>query len=1321
MAVKPGISLAGIDAGSYAARVGATFAGDSSYPPASLSNVLVVSKADQAIGFGPLADKVATDPPFAVSATGGGSGNAVTFASTTGGVCSVSGATVTLVASGTCSISADQLGSSNYNAAPTVTRSFTVTKAPQSIAFPALTGFVWNAGSATLAATADSGLAVTYSVLSGPCSVTGSTLTAGGAGTCVVAADQGGNGIYFAAPQAQVSVAIAKASQAISFASLPDRVATDPDFTLTASGGASGSPVVFTTGSTGVCSISGNTVSLITSGICAVDANQAGNADYDPATPVSQSFTVSKASQTISFAAIVPFSWSGGFATLSATATSALPIAWSVVSGPCGLSGSTLTATAAGTCTVSADQGGDARYSAAPQVTASVDVSKASQAIAFATLGDKVATDAPFTVAATGGASGYPVTFSTNSTACSISNTTVTLNAAGSCAITASQAGDANYEVPADVTRTFNVAAAAQTISFPAIASFVWSGGSSTVAASASSALPVSYSVQFGKCTVTGTTVTSTEAGSCIIAADQPGNAKYSAAPQVTATVSVNKAPQSIGFGALADRYATAAAFAVSASGGASGNAVTFSTGSTACSVSGNTVTPLVIGACTVKANQAGDANYEDAPEVSETFSVLATPQTITFPAVTAFSWSGGFATLSATADSTLAVGFTVVSGPCLIAAGTLTANHAGSCVIAADQAGDNRYAAAAQATQTVTILKASQAIAFAPLADKVATDPDFTIAASGGPSGSAVTFSTSSTGVCSISGDTVILLAAGTCAISADQAGNADYADAFEVTQTFDVAFAGQTIDFPAISSFVWWSGSATLSASATSDLDVVYSVVSGPCSISATTVTATAAGSCVISADQAGDRRYAAAAQATQTVIAAKASQAIDFPAVASFVWSGGSTTVSASASSGLPVAYSVVSGPCVVTGTTVTASGAGACLIAADQAGNASYAGAPQVTATVAIAKASQSIMFGALPPRVATDAPFTVSTTGGGSGQAVTLSTVSIACSMSGNLVTILAAGTCAIAADQAGDANYTPAPQVVQSFSIASASQVITFPAAAGFVWKTGSATLAASASSGLPIAYSLVSGPCAISGATLTANHAGNCVVAANQPGDARYGAASQVATTVEVRGAPQAIRFGVVPDKLTTDAPFAVPATGDASGNPVTFSSNSTACSVSGAMVTLNSAGTCSISADQAGNADYLPAPTVTQDLPVSLAPQTIDFAPIASYSRRDAPTIPLVASSTSGLPVAFSLISGPCTVSGTMLTAHLAGKCVVAADQAGSTRYGPAGTVTQSVTVTDAVQAAVGGCASGGSPGAMALFGLAFGAIVLSRRRRS
>jgi hypothetical protein len=95
----------------------ATDIGAYEYTPPGLTN--------QTITFDPLPDKVLGDPPFSVDATAS-SGLAVSLASLTPAVCTVSGNTVTLISTGTCTVRATQAGNGIFNPATPVTRSFLV-------------------------------------------------------------------------------------------------------------------------------------------------------------------------------------------------------------------------------------------------------------------------------------------------------------------------------------------------------------------------------------------------------------------------------------------------------------------------------------------------------------------------------------------------------------------------------------------------------------------------------------------------------------------------------------------------------------------------------------------------------------------------------------------------------------------------------------------------------------------------------------------------------------------------------------------------------------------------------------------------------------------------------------------------------------------------------------------------------------------------------------------------------------------------------------------------------------------------------------------
>ena len=72
-----------------------------------------------------------------------------------------------------------------------------------------------------------------------------------------------------------------------------------------------------------------------------------------------------------------------------------------------------------------------------------------------------------------------------------------------------------------------------------------------------------------------------------------------------------------------------------------------------------------------------------------------------------------------------------------------------------------------------------------------------YTVTATGAASGNAVTFSSLTTGVCTVSGSMVTFVAAGGCSVAGDQAGNATYADATQATQSITVAKRPQRITF--------------------------------------------------------------------------------------------------------------------------------------------------------------------------------------------------------------------------------------------------------------------------------------------------------------------------------------------------------------------------------------------------------------------------------------------------------------------------------------------------------------------------------------------
>src|SRR5437868_1961325 len=232
VATLSGVSLSGINAGTYANAVGASFAGDANYAGSSGTGPLTVSKAGQTITVGTHAPASATyNTTFTVAASSN-SGLPVAYSSS--GVCTNSGAVFTMTGStGNCSVNYDRAGDGNYNPATQVTESVTAQKAGQTITFAALVGKTFGDPDFTVSATASSGLSVSFSA-AGNCTVSGNTVHITDAGSCTITASQAGDSNYNAATSVNQSFTVARANQTIAFGTLAGKTFGDPDFTVSA-------------------------------------------------------------------------------------------------------------------------------------------------------------------------------------------------------------------------------------------------------------------------------------------------------------------------------------------------------------------------------------------------------------------------------------------------------------------------------------------------------------------------------------------------------------------------------------------------------------------------------------------------------------------------------------------------------------------------------------------------------------------------------------------------------------------------------------------------------------------------------------------------------------------------------------------------------------------------------------------------------------------------------------------------------------------------------------------------------------------------------
>lgn len=318
----------------------------------------------------------------------------------------------------------------------------------------------------------------------------------------------------------------------------PLSIAIDGISTVTASSDNGLAPAL-SNSSTGVCTLGSSSGSVNVSasatgtaaGTCTIAANQpavtTGTTRYQSADPKTVSITVNKKTQTITGLAASPGTiFVGGSSSVSATASSGLTVSFGTSPGSvCTNNGSTVTGVGAGTCTVTASQAGNDSFAAAPPVTATVTVN----AVPVNGLCGSAKTTSP------------TATMPSGSTLCSAGVASPVTGSSGvwawSCNGTNGGSSDTSCSAPYGT----------QSLSLSATPSSIRVGESASILASSSAGLTVSLATTSPACTLSGSTATGTNEGSCVVSASQPGTGdtgttRYLAAASVNTTLTVNPA-----------------------------------------------------------------------------------------------------------------------------------------------------------------------------------------------------------------------------------------------------------------------------------------------------------------------------------------------------------------------------------------------------------------------------------------------------------------------------------------------------------------------------------------------------------------------------------------------------------------------------------------------------------------------------------------------------------------------------------------------------------------------------------------------------------
>ena len=837
-----------------------------------------------------------------------------------------------------------------------------------------------------------------------------------------------------------------------------------------------------------------------------------------------------------------------------------------------------------------------------------VTVQGAPQVISFANPGNKVFGSGSFTVAPSTDASGLTVVLTSSTTSvCTVSGFTVAIVSAGTCTLLADQIGDSSYAAATQVSQSFTIAKKVPTLSAPADMTKTYSTTSTTFALATPTAVDPTggtwtyVSSNSSVVSVSGSTGLISGAGTAQVTATYTpkasDQANYDSNASVTFNVSVEKAAQpsftistdsTTKYTKIWDGIAWSHDAAFNPSGVLGSGPITYSIASASftptaqnCAISGTgptyTVTASSWGYCVITATIAESANHLGATSTRNFYFSRAT---LALPSATSIFATTGSAT-SLTVQAT--------PNP------NANYNHLRLYKSQADWTAINRVSGRVNgALQSNFYINNSNPFVITGLEPNTTYYAQWT--AGSAPTGDPYWTSNAT----SFANATIVTTNADVPTPTINTISSSSVSKT--VGQSLRLSVSATGTGNGSGLAYQWKKNGVPIVGATAADLDIA-------------TVTTADAGLYSVTVTDTSNGITSAAATYSETVLVDKANSVVGSLQDLNRTFGDANITLtnpSASPSGGTWSYSSSNSNVATVTGNTISLVGGGTAVIngvyAASDSANYNDA---NVSFTLTVAKASQTIDFSAISDQILPTGTISVSPTTSAFGLSVTVTSATLSvCTVAGGQVNLIAVGTCTLTASQSGNASFNSATQVSRSFAVSRGALIVNPTLSFTSMPFGGTAPIASFTTSGL-------AGSDVISGVVFSYTDSSNVTTTSLPSAVGTYVVSISAVTfsagsgsnysinygslNLTITAQAQTITFPSIADKTFGDSPFSVSATSSSSLTVSLTSSTLSVCSVSGFSISVLAAGTCTITADQAGDTSYSSAPQVSRSFAVN------------------------------------------------------------------------------------------------------------------------